>query len=128
MYEMEGPRLAPRPWSPDCSGAERLAATTGVRLRCQHRSPGPSRVALGFPWADPVFSGEEFLLPTAPVAQGFSVISSRFFCRPQDIYRLSPVHGSFPLNCAQVRPQLLWITGGRLGRPARPPWTALACD
>ena len=32
MYEMEGPRLAPRPWSPDCSGTERLAATTGVRF------------------------------------------------------------------------------------------------
>ena len=89
--------------------ASRLPPVSGSR--CQHRLPGPSRDAPGCPGAEPVFSGEEFLLPTAPAAQGLSVICSRFFCRPQDIRRLSPVHGSFPLDCAQVHPQLLWMTG-----------------
>jgi hypothetical protein len=78
--------------------------------RLPRRSPGPSvvpEVSLG---ADPVFSGERFLLPIGGVAQGLSQRSSRFFFHPQDIYRLSPVHGNFPPGRPQIRPQILWIT------------------
>ena len=79
------------------------------RLR---QSPGPSSgpvVSLG---ADPVFSGERFLLPTHCAAQDLSARTSRFFSHPQDICCLSSVHGRFPLRRAQVYPQDLGITGG----------------
>ena len=109
MYEMEGPRLCPealatrllRGRTPrSYHQCQILAVSTG-----RPALPASPPVSLGL---EPVFSGEEFLLPTAPAAQGFSGISSRFFCRPQDICRLSPVHSSFPLAYAQVCPQSVW--------------------
>jgi hypothetical protein len=111
MYEMEGPRL--------CPGALVTRLLGGRTPRSYHQRQAPA-VSTGRPalpaspsvslGPEPVFSGEEFLLPTAPTAQGLSAISSRFFCRPQDICRLSPVHSSFPLDHAQVCPHFLWIT------------------
>jgi hypothetical protein len=84
-------------------------ATTGVRSRRLRQSPGPSGVPLVSLGADPVFSGEEFLLPTECAAQAFSARSSRFFRHPQDIRRLSHVHGRFPPLHAQAVHKLLWI-------------------
>jgi hypothetical protein len=109
MYEMEGPRL--------CPGALATRLLRGRTPRSYHQCqilavstgrpalPASPPVSLGL---EPVFCGEEFLLATAPAAQGLSAISSRFFCRPQDICRLSPVHSSFPLAYAQVCPQSVW--------------------
>ena len=102
-------------------------ATGRQAPRRPRRLPGPSivpEVSLG---ADPVFSGERFLLPIGRAAQGLFPRSSRFFCRPQDICCLSPVHGRFPPRSAQLRPQLLGITGpptwGLRARTARAPRT-----
>ncbi len=109
MYEMEGPRLCPEALATrllkgrtprSYHQCQILAVSTG-----RPALPASPPVSLGL---EPVFCGEEFLLPTAPAAQGLSVISSRFFCRPQDICRLSPVHSSFPLAYAQVCPQSVW--------------------
>ncbi len=73
MYEMEGPRLAPKPWPPDCSGAERLAATTSVRfwLSAPVARPFPRRPR--FPWD---------LNPSSVV--------KNFYCQPP------PLHKAFP--------------------------------
>jgi len=79
--------------------------------RRPRQSPGPSSVPLVSLGADPVFSGEEFLLPTEAVAQGLSARSSRFFSHPQDICCLSSVHGRFPPSRSQVYPQHLRMTG-----------------
>ena len=118
MYEMEGPRL--------CPGALATRLLRGRTPRSYHQCqilavstgrpalPASPPVSLGL---EPVFCGEEFLLPTAPAAQGLSAISSRFFCRPQDICRLSPVHSSFPLAYAQVCPQSVW-TARRVVTPS----------
>jgi len=94
------------------------------RHRCQiprrpRRLPGPSVVPVVSLGADPVFSGERFLLPLSSGAQGLSARSSRFFGHPQDICCLSPVHGCFPPGHAQVRPQQLGITAGLAFRPRR---------
>jgi hypothetical protein len=122
MYEMEGPRL--------CPGALASRLLRGRTPRSYHQCqilavstgrpalPASPPVSLGL---EPVFCGEEFLLATAPAAQGLSAISSRFFCRPQDICRLSPVHSSFPLAYAQVCPQSVWTDrpGGHMSSALR---------
>ena len=124
----------------DCSAAAHrvavcLAALASRLLRCcllrgatgrqaprpPRRLPGPSvvpKVALG---ADPVFSGERFLLPIGSAAQGLSARTSRFFSHPQDICCLSPVHGRFPPSSAQLRPQLPGIAGSLTSAPGSGP-------
>jgi hypothetical protein len=89
--------------------------------RRPRRSPSPSSVPLVSLGADPVFSGERFLLLTQCLAQGLSARSSRFFSNPQDICCLSSVHGRFPPHRAQVYPQVLRKTGtqGALGAVQR---------
>ena len=57
------------------------------------RSPRPCCVPSVSLGADPVFSGERFLLPIESAAQGLSARTSRFFSHPQDICCLSSVHG-----------------------------------
>jgi hypothetical protein len=110
MYEMEGPRAAPLPrrrllGSHVLRG--HLTALASRLLRCRVRRgstgvgfppSGPvSRSVLCVPsvslGADPVFSGDRFLLPIESAAQGLSVRTSRFFSHPQDICCLSSVHG-----------------------------------
>jgi hypothetical protein len=116
MYEMEGPRLAPLPWSADCSATAGPAATTGFKIPPSAPVARPSRVPRVAPRADPFFSGERFLLPSALPAQGLCATTSRFFCHPQDIRCLSPVHNRFPPPRPQVYPQ----PGGNLqGWPDR---------
>jgi hypothetical protein len=91
--------------------------------RRPRRSPSPSSVPLVSLGADPVFSGERFLLLTECIAQGLSARSSRFFSHPQDICCLSSVHGRFPPDRAQVYPQVLrktpWALRCRTGRNRR---------
>jgi hypothetical protein len=94
--------------------AQKLSAAWRHRSsgsRRPRRLPGPSIVPLVSLGADPVFSGERFLLPIGSAAQALSARTSRFFSRPQDICCLSPVHGGFPPRSTQLRPQLLGITG-----------------
>ena len=79
MYEMEGPRLAPLPWSADCSATAGPVAATGVKIPPSVPVARPSRVPQVTPRADPFFSGEKFLLPSAHPAQGLYATSSRFF-------------------------------------------------
>ena len=79
--------------------------------RRPRRLPSTSGVPRVSPEADPVFSGERFLLPMPLAAQGLSARTSRFFSRPQDICCLSPVHSRFPPRRAQLRPQGRGITG-----------------
>jgi hypothetical protein len=120
MYEMEGPRLRPAALASRLLGRRalrgaRLASlasrllrcrvlrdATGVRFPTSAPVAWPFRRSRGFPRADPVFSGERFLLPIGWAAQALSARTSRFFCRPQDIWRLSPVHGNFPPRRPQV--------------------------
>jgi hypothetical protein len=71
--------------------------------------PGVLRVT---PEADPVFSSEEFLRPAVHATQALSAITSRFFCHPQDILRLSPVHPKSPPRRAQVIHKIPGITTG----------------
>jgi hypothetical protein len=110
MYEMEGPRLCPAALASRLLGHRVLRG--GRRLSEPRHQPvtRPSDVPRVAPEADPVFSGEEFLLRIEGAAQGFSARSSRFFSHPQDICCLSPVHVRFPLRHTQARPQKLWIT------------------
>jgi hypothetical protein len=75
--------------------------------RRPRQSPSPSSVPSVSLGADPVFSGERFLLLTQCIAQELSARSSRFFSHPQDICCLSSVHGRFPPHRAQVYPQVL---------------------
>jgi len=79
MYEMEGPRPTPAPWSADCSAGRWLRGPTGVRTPPSVPVARPSDVPWVSPGADPVFSGERFLLPQMRAAQGLSASSSRFF-------------------------------------------------
>jgi hypothetical protein len=74
--------------------------------------PGVPRVS---PEADPVFSSERFLRPVERATQALSAISSRFFCHPQDIQRLSPVHRISPPDHAQLFHRFLGITTGGSG-------------
>jgi hypothetical protein len=108
-----------RPWQADRS------ATVCCIARCPRNPASPVNAGLldppgvprVTPEANPVFSSESFLRPVASAAQGFSRITSRFFCHPQDIWCLSPVHTTSPLCRAQIRPQIPGITTGG-GRPA----------
>ena len=124
---MEGPRLrlaalASRLLDRRALRGARLAALANRLLRCRlllgatgaglpTSAPvaRPFHRSLGLPREDPVFSGEEFLLPIGPAAQGLSARSSRFFFHPHDICRLSPMHSNFPLRRAQAYPQNLWM-------------------
>jgi hypothetical protein len=102
------PRRISKPIAQKLSAAWRHRSSGSRRPR---RLPGPSIVPLVSLGADPVFSGERFLLPIGSAAQALSARTSRFFSRPQDICCLSPVHGGFPPRSTQLRPQLLGITG-----------------
>jgi hypothetical protein len=50
MYEMEGPRLAPVPWSADCSATAGLVATTGAKIPPSVPVARPFPRSLGCPW------------------------------------------------------------------------------
>jgi hypothetical protein len=76
--------------------------------------PGVPRVS---PEADPVFSSERFLRPVERATQALSAITSRFFCHPQDIRCLSPVHPISPPDRAQLFHRFPGITTGRSGLP-----------
>jgi hypothetical protein len=94
----------------------RSAAVVGTQSESgKRRSPRPARRFRVAPEADPVFSSERFLRPAEHAAQGFSGITSRFFCHPQDIRRLSPVHALSPLLRAQLDPQFPGITASESG-------------
>jgi hypothetical protein len=72
MYEMEGPRLAPSPWSADCSATAGSAAATGVKIPPSVPVAQPSSV----PWV-------------APGADPSSVVRD-FYCHPRTQHKAFP--------------------------------------
>jgi len=106
----------------------RSAAVVGTQSESgKRRSPRPARRFRVAPEADPVFSSERFLRPAEHGAQGLSGITSRFFCHPQDVWRLSPVHAISPLLRAQLGPQILGITTSGSGPWAPESSSCLRC-
>jgi hypothetical protein len=74
MYEMEGPRLAPLPWSADCSATAGLVATTGFKI--------PPSVPVARP------SG----VPRLPRRRIPSSVVRDFYCLPRTQHKAFPRH------------------------------------
>jgi hypothetical protein len=101
MYEMEGPRLAPGPWPPDFSRAERLAATTSVRfwLSAPVARPFPRRPR--FPWdLNPSSVVRNFYCLPPPLHKAFppSLQDSFVVHRTSAVYPLCTVPFHWPMH------------------------------